>query len=49
MILLLETKPPFVIKVYDTYFNISWDGQSDKVEDNYSYKKIRRAVQSLNQ
>lgn len=38
---ILETKAPFVIKVYDNYFNVSWDGLSDKSEDNYFYKKIK--------
>ena len=38
---ILETKPPFVIKIYDTFFHISWDGLSDKIEDRYYYEKIK--------
>ncbi|MES2593389.1 MAG: hypothetical protein V4608_16015 [Bacteroidota bacterium] len=37
----LETKAPFVIKVYDKYFNVSEDGLSDKEDDNYYYSKIK--------
>ena len=41
MVLIFVTKPPFVIKVYDTYFNVSWDGLSDKAEDDYQYLKVK--------
>ncbi len=38
---LLETKPPFVIKIFKTYFHISEDGNSQLQEDNFLYEKIR--------
>ena len=38
---IIETRPPFVIKVYDTYFHVSWDGLTDKSEDRYPYDKVR--------
>jgi hypothetical protein len=38
---IIETRPPFVIKVYDTYFHVSWDGLTDKTEDRYSYDKVK--------
>ena len=41
MVPIFETKPPFVIKVYYTYFNVSWDGLSDKAEDDYQYVKVK--------
>ena len=41
MELILETKPPFVVKVYDNYFHISWDGFSDNSEDKFFYEKIK--------
>lgn len=38
---IIETQPPFVIKVYDTYFHVSWDGLTDKAEDRYPYDKVK--------
>lgn len=38
---ILETKPPFVIKIYDTFFHISADGLSDKDEDKFHYVKLK--------
>ncbi len=38
---ILETAPPFVIKIYETYFHISGDADSDKEEDKYPYEKIK--------
>lgn len=44
MIPLLETRAPFVIKIYDSYFNVSGDGLSDKQEDNYYYSEIKTVL-----
>ena len=38
---IFETKPPFVIKVYKTFFTISWESLPIKEEDNYFYQKIK--------
>lgn len=38
---ILETSSPFVIKVYETFFHVSWDGLTDKTEDRYSYDKVK--------
>lgn len=38
---IIETKSPFVVKVYDTFFHVSWDGLTDKPEDQYPYNKIK--------
>lgn len=37
---IITTKPPLVIKVFKTYFNISATGKSEKEEDNYEYKLL---------
>ena len=39
--LLFESKPPFVIKVYDTYFQITWESNIETPEDKYPYEKVR--------
>jgi len=38
---ILETKPPFVIKIFDTYFHISSDGLFDRPEDRYYYNTLK--------
>lgn len=37
---IFETAPPFVIRVYDTYFQITWQDAIPVPEDNYPYKNI---------
>lgn len=37
---ILETDPPFIIKVYDTYFLVLWDNCIETPEDKYLYEKI---------
>lgn len=38
---ILETSSPFVIKVYETFFHVSWDGLTDKPEDRYPYDRVK--------
>jgi|SRR6218665_723345 len=35
-----ESQPPFVIKVYDKHFEITWDGALKTPEDEYPYKNV---------
>lgn len=35
-----ESEPPFVISVYDTHFEITWDGALKMPEDEYLYKDV---------
>ncbi len=41
---ILETKPPFVIKIFDSHFHISSDGLFDRPEDRYYYDKIKSLI-----
>ena len=38
--LLFETKPPFVLKVYYTYFQITWEDTPETPQDKYSYVNV---------
>lgn len=37
---IFETKPPFVIRVYENNFQITWEDAIPVPEDNYPYKNI---------
>lgn len=36
-----ETAPPFIIKIYNTYFSITWEGFEEKEEDCYKFELIK--------
>ena len=38
---IFETTPPFIIKVFDKHFQITWNDAIEVPEDNYPYEKIR--------
>ena len=38
---ILETRPPFVVKVFENYFHVSWDGLSENADDEFSYENIK--------
>jgi hypothetical protein len=35
-----ESEPPFIVKVYDKHFEITWEGALDSPDNRYSFKDV---------